>query len=122
MSEDEPNFEIPAGVQPPLEDFPEVPQRQKPRSIKIPVRVEEPKPTKPYRARYQDSTNESVQALKSGLTSEGSAPTPQEQEKSGKIAAFLGRAVAETGSFDIEVYLRDHPERQDEARYLGLIK
>lgn len=76
--------------------------------------------TKPYRARFQDSTDESVRAAKEGL--EGTDVSEGEVEAGREYHDFIQRVREETDSFDIAKYLQIHPEQTEEARRLGLIE
>lgn len=81
-----------------------------------------PRPAKPaYRARFQDSTDESAAAFREGA--EGQPEVSDEEVEAGReVQAFLQKVLDKTGSFNIEQYLQEYKDDEEEARRLGLIE
>jgi hypothetical protein len=73
----------------------------------------------PYRALYKDSTDHSVRQLRDieGRPVELSA---EDQAKADEAKSFA-EAMAAAGTFDINVYLQEHPEKVEDAKRLGFL-
>ena len=67
-----------------------------------------------------DSTDAPADSASDGV--EERVITPEDREAAMAQLAFTNKVLAETGSrFKIDEYIKDDPERADEARRLGLI-
>jgi hypothetical protein len=73
----------------------------------------------PYRALYKDSTDHSVRQLRD-IEGPPAEVSRDDQAKADEAKSFAA-AMAATGTFDINVYLQEHPEKVDDAKRLGFL-